>query len=80
MLQSLTADPDRLLSDPFRPASDEGFFERTYQPGAGLSGRLAGLQEAHLLSEDPAAYEELFYPLGSLSYRSREAFNTRGTL
>ncbi|TYS64136.1 helix-turn-helix transcriptional regulator [Bacillus infantis] len=78
VLQSLTADPDRLLSDPFRPACDEGFFERTYQPGAGLSGRLAGLQEAHLLSEDPAAYEEPFYPLMQeilleQSYARREA-------
>jgi AraC family transcriptional regulator len=63
VLQSLSASPDRLLSDPFRPAHDAAFFERTYQPGAGLSRRLAKLQEAYLLLEDPASYEELFYPL-----------------
>jgi AraC family transcriptional regulator len=63
VLQSLTASPDNLLSDPFRPAYDEGFFERTYQPGAGLNGQLAGLQKAHLLFENPADYEELFYQL-----------------
>ncbi|MCA1040143.1 AraC family transcriptional regulator [Bacillus infantis] len=63
VLQSLTASPVNLLSDPFRPAYDEGFFERTYQPGSGLSGQLARMQETHLLLEDPAAYEEQFYPL-----------------